>query len=177
MTMQLIIWSLLALYGALAVGVLWWVRRQRRIGLRLLWPQSTTQRQMENWGVRSLERQGWEISSMANQAALTVWHGIKFATQPEPRKDELFVVFLRDGAFFRRLLTLVGKFGFQVLGRMVIVLYDRPSETMIMLAAQQKIALAHFTELSGFGTTEDARRLSMKVVLEAERRVRALPTS
>ena len=167
MTKDSIIWSLVALYFVTLTLVVLWLRRERQARLRLIWPPSTTQHQMERWGARFLERMGWEISPIGSQATRTVL---------ECRKDgdTLFLVFLRDAAFFARLLLMMSKFGPGVMTRLVIVLYDRPLETMIRVAAEQKITLAHYLDLPRFEDSQSAKMPGVMAARELGRKVQVL---
>ena len=162
-----IIWSQVALYAAVVVGVVLGIRRRRRTAARLLWPASTTQQQMEIWGSRFLENKGWQTCTLASQATINV---------NLCRKDEqdMFVVFLRDSSFFRRMLVILGTYGSPMMHRMVIVLYDPPSEPMRTLAFEQKIALAHFLDLPLFDTTESARQPGLAAVREIQRKIKVI---
>ncbi len=165
--MHWIIWSLMALYTVLALGVLLRARQQRRVAARLLWPASTTQWQMERWGVRYLEAKGWDASTIVTQATVSV-------IQCRKEADEMYLVFLRDSAFFRRLMVIVGRLGVWMMPRMVVVLYDPPSDAMRLLAAEQKIALADFRELPLFNTHEEARKPGLAAVREIRQRIKAV---
>ena len=167
MTMQWIIWSLVVLYFVvLTLGVLR-VRQQRQARMRLIWPQSTTQHQMEQWGVRFLERLGWEVTSMASQATRTILECTKDG-------DALFIVFLRDSAFFGRLMLMMGKFGSGVMTRLVIVLYDPPLEAMVRIAGEQKITLVHFRDLETFEDSQSARLPGVMAAREIGRKVQVV---
>ncbi len=162
-----IIWSQVALYAAVVAGVILGIRRRRRAAARLLWSASTTQRQMEIWGSRFLERKGWQIGTVASQATITIKHCKK-------DQEEMFLVFLRDSSFFRRLVVILGKFGGFLLQRLVIVLYDPPSDPMRTLAFEQKIALAHFLDLPLFDTAESARQPGLTAVREIQRKIKVI---
>ncbi len=162
-----IIWSQVALYAVMVAGVLLGIRRRRRTAARLLWPASTTQWQMESWGSRFLEHKGWQTCTIAGQATLNIM-------QCRKEHEEMFVVFLRDSSFFRRLLVIIGTFGSFLLQRSVIVLYDPPSEAMRTLAFEQKIALAHFLDLPLFDTTENARQPGLTAVREIQRKIKVI---
>ena len=164
---QWIIWSLVALYGLALILVVLWLRRQRRARMRLEWPRSMTQHQMERWGACFLEGLGWEVRVGASQASRSILQCLRPG-------DELFVVFLRDGAFFGRLMVMVGKLGGFVMGRLVVVLYDPPLETMITVATEQKIPLVHFRELGCFTSSENARVPGVLAAREVARRVRVV---
>ena len=167
MTMRWIIWSLVALYFVILTLVVLRVRQQRRARMRLIWPRSTTQRQMERWGARFLERMGWEVSSMASQATRTI-------LQCRKDGDDLFVVFLRDSAFFGRLLAMMGKFGAHVMTRLVIVLYEPPIEQMVKIAGEQKITLVHFRDLETFEDSQSAMLPGVMAARERGRKVQVV---
>ena len=170
MTMRWIGWSLMALYGIVLLLVMLWVRRQRQARMDLHWPPSMTQHQMERCGSRFLEGMGWEVIPMASQASRSILQCVK-------GNDELFVVFLRDGAFFSRLMVMMAKFGAGMTRRLVVVLYDPPLETMIKIAAEQVISLAHFQDLRSFTDAESARRPGLLAAREIARKVQAVQTT
>ena len=167
MTMHWIMWALIALYAVVLTSVLLGVRRRRRLVAKLAWPASTTQEQMERWGSRFLKRRGWQTGTLTSEATISVIHCVK-------GDDQLFLVFLRDGAFFRRLMPIVAKLGVHVLKRMVIVLYDPPSDAMRTIAAEQKIALSHLRDLPLFDSSESARQPGLTALREIERRIRVV---
>ena len=170
MTMRGIILPLVLLYFAIVAVVVVRILQRRRAAMRLLWPPSITQRQMEHQGVRFLERMGWQVS-------LAMTPGTQSVLQCTRPGSEMFVLFLRDGAFFRRMLVVMTKYGPYLMKLLVIVPYDPPSEAMIREADEVQVAVVHFRHLASFTDVQSARQPSLDAVQEMKRRVQVLPTS
>ena len=170
MTMHGIILLLVLLYFAVVAVVVLRILQRRRAAMRLLWPPSITQRQMEHQGARFLERMGWQVSLAMTPGTQSVFQ----CTRPG---SEMFVMFLRDGAFFRRMLVLMTKYGPHLMRILVIVPYDPPSEAMIREADEVHGSVVHFRHLASFTDCQSARQPSVDAVREMKRRVQVLPTA
>ena len=169
MTMHGIILPLVLLYFAIAAVVVLRFLQRRRAAMRLVWPPSITQRQMEHQGARFLERMGWQISVAMTPGTQSVLH----CSRPG---SEMFVLFLRDGSFFRRMLLLMTKHGPHLMKMLVIVPYDPPSEAMVKQADEVSCSVVHFRHLPSFTDCKSARQPGLDAALEMKRRVRAVST-
>ena len=140
MTHDVLMLSVAGGYLLILALVVLWFWRQRRSQIALRWPPTTTQRQMELFGTRVLNRMGWGTQLYQSQASRSVY-------RCEKHEDVLLVVFLRDNAFFARLLTLLRVHSTFNLRRTTIVLFDAPLETLTKLAAEVGVSVIRYTEL------------------------------
>ncbi len=169
MTTRWIIWSLVLLYFATAAIVVLRIMQRRRAAMRLVWPPSITQRQMEHQGARFLRQMGWQVSVAMTPGT----HSVHECTRPG---SYMFVLFLRDGAFFRRLLLILTKYGPHLTRLLVIVPYDPPSEAMIREADEVQAAVVHFRQLALFTDCQSARQPGLDAAREMKQRVQSLQT-
>ena len=170
MTMHGIILPLVLLYFATVAVVVLRILQRRRASMRLLWPPSITQRQMEHQGARFLERMGWQVSVAISLASHSVFQCFKPG-------DEMFVLFMRDGAMFRRMLMTLSKYGPHMMRILVVVPYDPPPEAMIKEADEIGAAVVHFRQMTLFTGRESARQPSVEAAREMKQRVQAIRTS
>lgn len=126
----------LLILGVIFAGI-WWQRRAR---MRLVWPAATTQNQMERYGVRYMARLGWLMILSSSYGTVSFYICDK-------QQDRIFVVFLRNNAFFARMMMFLRVQGTGVLAHTVIVLFEPPQDMMVRIASESKVSLIRYTEL------------------------------
>ncbi len=140
MRYDVLIWSAMAAYLVVLVAVvLWWLRARRR-SRNLQWQPSITQQQMERSGRDFMYRLGWSVKLLTSHGTRSMYQCIK-------HDDQLYVVFLRDNSYFSRLLNSLRRENSWVLSRSVVVLYERPTETMIAAGGEVRLSLMHYSDL------------------------------
>lgn len=135
------------IFGAIVVAYLLFLAavvarmgQNRRMQRLLRWPISTTQRQMERWGARYLAGMGWSLSLASSHATISMYVCMK-------EGEHIHVVFLRGNSAFARLMATLRSQGSGVLNRLMIVLYEPPTERMLAEAAENSALLMHFNDL------------------------------
>ena len=140
MRYQWLIWSGVTAYLVLLVAVVLWRLLARRRNRNLQWRHSLTQQQMERFGRDFMYRRGWSVKMLTSHGTRSMYQCIKC-------DDQLFTVFLRDSSYFSRLLNALRRENMWVLGRSVVVLFDRPTEPMITAAGEVRLSLMHYSDL------------------------------
>lgn len=133
-------WSAVTAYLVLLAAVVLWRLLARRRNRNLQWRPSITQQQMERFGRDFMYRLGWSVKLITSHGTRSMYQCIK-------HDDQLFTVFLRDSSYFSRLLGSLRRENMWVLGRSVVVLYERPTETMIAAAGEVRLSLMHYSDL------------------------------
>lgn len=129
-----------AIYLGFAAIVVTRMVRQRSAERGLRWPAGMTQRRMETCGARFMARLGWRVMLASSHGS----HSLYACTKQD---EYLYTLFLRDSSMFLRQLRSLGVENTQTLRRLVIVLFDPPTEAMHRNAADAQLSIMHYRDL------------------------------
>lgn len=138
-----------ALYVVFMAAVLARWALERRAERALHWPTTLKQRQMEQYGMRFMLRHGWRVTLASSHGSYSLYACVK-------QDEYVFTLFLRDSSMFGRQLRSLRSESLPVQRRLVIVLFDRPNQTMRLAAEDAQVAILHYADLPTIGALHQA---------------------